>query len=177
MEIVTLFLIAIALSMDAFSIALFLGTTVINFNKKIILISFIGLFHFVFPLLGYFLSEKIVMIFKINSKLLVSGILIYLAYEMIKNSLKNDFKITNFNLFAILTLAFSVSLDSLSIGIGLKHLSSRIFLASTLFLTMSVIWTIVGLLIGAFAKKKIGLSSNLIGAIILIMIAIISLCK
>ena len=63
-EFLNILSIAIALSMDTFSLSLSLGTYNISY-KKIFQISFtVGLMHFLMPLFGDFLGEKIITFFK-----------------------------------------------------------------------------------------------------------------
>ncbi len=63
MSLITIFLIAISISMDAFSLSLLYGTKNIN-NKTIIMQSIlVGIFHFFMPLFGLFLGKRIITIF------------------------------------------------------------------------------------------------------------------
>ena len=64
MKIVTIFLIALSLSIDAFSLALIYGTQGISKRDKIILAIIVGMYHFIMPLIGLsigsFLTDKII---------------------------------------------------------------------------------------------------------------------
>ena len=53
------FLMAVSLSMDAFSLALVYGTLGMSKKYKIFLSIIVGMYHFVMPLLGMFLGEVI----------------------------------------------------------------------------------------------------------------------
>ena len=52
MKIITIILIAVSLSMDAFSLALIYGTQAISKKGKILLSIIVGLYHFIMPLIG-----------------------------------------------------------------------------------------------------------------------------
>ena len=59
-------LMAISLSMDAFSLALVYGTFGIDRKNKIILSLIVGCFHFVMPLFGMFIGDLILSLFKLT---------------------------------------------------------------------------------------------------------------
>ena len=76
-----------------------------------------------------------------------------------------------------LIFGLSVSIDSLSVGIGLKAITNNYYLSSTVFSLSSLTFTYLGLLLGNIIGKKIGSYSKTIGGIILIIIAIIIFIK
>ena len=120
MNIILILIIAISLSMDAFSLAIVYGT--LNLSKKIknFLSITVGIFHFVMPLLGSVLGLFIVHHIISNPDILVGIIFTILSIEMLLNikeldEEKKDFKsLANAFLFG-----FSVSIDSFSVGIAL----------------------------------------------------------
>ena len=57
--------IAIALSMDTFSLSLSLGTYNISYKKIFQIALTVGLMHFLMPLFGDFLGEKIITFFSL----------------------------------------------------------------------------------------------------------------
>ena len=73
----------------------------------------------------------------------------------------------------MLLFAFGVSIDSFSVGFGIKALTNNIFIASSIFAISSFIFTEGGLLMGSIAKKLIGIYANIFGSIILLIIGII----
>ena len=86
MKIITIFLIAVSLSMDAFSLALIYGTQGINKKDKIILSLIVGIYHFVMPLIGLSIGIYITNKLIINASILVGIILCLIAIEMIISS-------------------------------------------------------------------------------------------
>ena len=52
LKIITIFLIAVSLSMDAFSLALIYGTQGITKKDKVLLSLIVGIYHFIMPLIG-----------------------------------------------------------------------------------------------------------------------------
>ena len=105
-EFLNILSIAIALSMDTFSLSLSLGTYNISY-KKIFQIAFtVGLMHFLMPLFGDFLGEKIITFFSINSHIFLGCILLFLAFNLL-----NSHNIIGTGAKAqVLTIAISVPL-------------------------------------------------------------------
>ncbi len=104
MNIITIILIGIALSMDAFSLSLIYGTEGIIKKDRYILSLIVGIYHFIMPLIGLiigtFITSKIVM----NINILVGIILSIIALEMIISSFKEkkrEFSFKSFRLFII----------------------------------------------------------------------------
>lgn len=165
-------IIAISLSMDAFSLALAYG--MMNFNKKeIISLSFIvGLYHFFMPLLGNYCGKLVFSIIKVKPTLIVSVVFVLIGIEMIVESFKeeNKKKITGY--IEMLSFGLAVSIDSFSTGIGISTITNNILLAVLTFSIVSFLFTFLGLKLGKTISDKIGKVSSIIGAIILILIGI-----
>ncbi|MCI8588655.1 MAG: hypothetical protein HFG40_03280 [Bacilli bacterium] len=172
MSIGILFLIAVGLSMDAFSLALIYGT--LNMQKKYhnLMSLFVGIFHFFMPLLGYFIGKIIFSFLPIQPEIIAGIIFIALAIEMLL-SLKKDepLKLLE-NIYSICLFAFTVSIDSFSIGIGLGNLTKNMILASLIFSITSGVFTYCGVKLGDILVKKFGNIATLVGAIILLSLGI-----
>ena len=73
MNLFLLFIIAISLSMDAFSLSLAYGTLDINKKEIITLSIIVGIYHFFMPLIGFFLGSKILLVIPVNSNFIVQA--------------------------------------------------------------------------------------------------------
>ena len=173
LDILQLLILAIGLSMDAFSLSIVYGT--LNLSKKIknFLSITVGIFHFLMPLLGSILGLFIVHHIISNPDILVGIIFTVLSIEMLLNikeldEEKKDFK----NLLNAFLFAFSVSIDSFSVGIALGTHNENIILAGTIFAITSFIFTFMGLNIGKLLTSKFGKIANIIGSILLLLLAI-----
>lgn len=175
-EIISLFVIAIALSMDTFSLSLGIGTTNLSKRKCLLFSVLVGAFHFFMPLLGTFLGKKIVEIFMLKSDFLLGAILIYLAITMLIEIIHPDEKEKKMNIMNMLLLSLSVSIDSFSTGIGLTAITSNMLLAVVIFSCVSFCFTYLGLLIGKYANHLLGTYATIFGAILLIVIGLFHLC-
>lgn len=175
MELLLILIIAVSLSMDAFSLSLAYGT--LNLDKKIItkLSIIVGIFHFFMPLLGMFTGVFITNIFPISPSILVFIILTFIGIQMIIESFKKDEYKNIQNIYQLLIFGFAVSIDSFSVGIGLKSINDNFLLCSFIFSLSSFLFTYLGLILGKKINHIIGKTSTIIGGIALIIIGILYL--
>ncbi len=176
MEIITLIIIGLSLSIDAFSLSLAYG--LLNIPKKTIISTSItvGIFHFIMPILGMLLGNIITDTLNLDSKYILLTILILILIEMIK-SLKEENKEHELNIINILIFAFLVSFDSFTLGIGIKYITSNIFIASIIFMILSSLFTFLGFILGKYLTKKATYKIKLIGIILLLGVIMYFLCK
>lgn len=167
----TCLLISISLSMDAFSLALIYGTMGISSKNKITLSIIVGLFHFFMPLLGLFFGSIIMNYLIINVNLVVGIIFGIIGLEMLISKEKEEIKILN-NILGFLLFGLSVSIDSLTTGIGLSAISNNYIAVSTLFMIVSATFTYLGLILGNKLSNRFGTYASKLGGIIMIILAI-----
>lgn len=163
--------------MDAFSLALIYGTQGINKKDKIILSLIVGIYHFVMPLIGLSIGIYITNKLIINANVLVGIILCLIAIEMIISSFKDEEERFLLTLPGYLIFGLSVSVDSLTTGIGLPAITENYFLTATIFSITSLIFTYLGLNLGNTLNKKYGKVSTIIGGSILFSLGIIYIFK
>lgn len=175
MSFLVILLIAVSLSMDAFSLALVYGT--LNLDKKYILkLSLIvGIYHFFMPLIGMFLGSNLLAVLPIKSSLIVFIILCFIGIQMIFETFKEEKKMELKSILQLLTFGLAVSIDSFSVGIGLKTISNNFLICSIVFSLSSFIFTYMGLILGKKINQLIGKISTLLGGIVLILIGIVYL--
>ena len=172
----TILLIGISLSMDAFSLALVYGMIGMSNKKKIVLSLIVGIYHFIMPLIGLTLGIYIDSISFINLHIIASIILIYIGIDLIISNFKEEDTIS-VTKTGMLMFGLSVSIDSLTVGIGLKAITDSYILSSIVFSICSAVFTFLGLILGNIIGNKIGTYSKIVGGIILIIIAIIMFVK
>ena len=168
-------IIAISLSMDAFSLALAYGT--LNLNKSsIVKISLIvGFYHFFMPLLGMNFGSALLSYLKINPNLVVFLILLFIGIQMIYETFKEENLKSIMSILEMLLFGLAVSIDSFSVGIGLKVISNNIALSAITFSIFSFLFTYFGLKLGKKINNIVGKSSTILGGIVLIIIGIVYL--
>ena len=79
------------------------------------------------------------------------------------------------NFLELLAFGLAVSIDSFSVGIGLKAITSSYILSSLIFSLSSFTFTYLGLRIGGKAHELLGQFATLIGGLVLLVIGIIYL--
>lgn len=163
--------------MDAFSLALIYGTQGINKKDKIILSLIVGIYHLIMPLIGLSIGIYITNKLIINTNILVGVILCLIAIEMIISSFKDEEERFLLTLPGYLIFGLSVSVDSLTTGIGLPAITENYFLTATIFSITSLIFTYLGLNLGNILNKKYGKVSTIIGGSILFSLGIIYIFK
>ena len=168
----TILLIGISLSMDAFSLALVYGMQGMSKKQKIFLSIIVGIYHFIMPLIGLTFGTILSNINLISIDIIATLILIYIGIDLIISNFKKEDKL-EINKLGFLIFGLSVSIDSLTIGIGLKAITNNYLLSSTIFSITSLTFTYLGLILGNIISNKIGSYSKVIGGIVLIIIAII----
>ncbi|MTH54028.1 hypothetical protein GKZ89_11475 [Bacillus mangrovi] len=172
-EILTLFMMALALGMDAFSVGLGMGMISLRLRQILFIGLVIGLFHIAMPLagmgLGRMLSDKLGAVAGYAG----GGLLILLGIQMVVASFKKDEAplITPAG-FGLLLFALSVSLDSFSVGLTLGIYGARTMLAILMFGFVSMVLTWLGLIIGKRVQGWLGSYSEILGGAILLVFGI-----
>lgn len=161
----TTLLIAISLSMDAFSLSLVYGTLNIDKKNKIILSFIVGIYHFLMPLLGLSIGSFV-------AKYLVSIIFITIGLELILSNTKEKEVVPLENIISFLIFGLSVSIDSFTTGIGLNIINNNYLTVSTTFCLTSCLFTYFGLNIGDKLSQKYGKISTICGGIVLIILGL-----
>ena len=167
-NLLTTILIGIGLSMDAFSLSFSYGTLNINKKDRVILASLVGLFHFFMPLLGLFIGNIILKYIIIDLDILLAIIVSLIGIEIIISSIKKEDNTMLLSLLSFILFAFSVSIDSFSVGIGLKGINNNCLQVSIIFSLCSFIFTYIGLILGTKLSDLVGRYAKTIGGIILI---------
>lgn len=163
--------------MDAFSLSLLYGTEGISKKSKTLLPIIVGVYHFIMPLIGLsigsFITSKIIF----NTNILVGFILFLISIEMIVSSFKEKEEKFLLSIPGYLLFGLSVSIDSLTTGIGLPVITNNYILSALIFSITSFIFTLLGLNLGNILNQKYGKISTIVGGTILLIIAIIYIFK
>ena len=175
MPIITVIIIAISLSLDAFSLSLAYGTLNLEKRKINLLSLIVGIYHFIMPLIGMIVGKQIIKLIKINPDTIVFVVLTFIGLQMIVETLKESEKINILKFGEMLLFGLAVSIDSFSVGLGLKTIYENVFISSIIFSLISFVFTYIGLHLGKRINMLVGKISTLIGGITLIIIGIMFL--
>lgn len=175
MSIGVILMIAISLSMDAFSLSLAYGTLNLTWKDIRSLSITVALYHFIMPMLGIFLGSFILKLLPMDSSYIVFVVLFFIGSQMIIESFKEQEPVKKMTKIEILLFGLAVSIDSLSVGIGLKSMTEHYLLSAFFFSFFSFLFTLLGLRLGKKVHQKIGKISTTIGGIVLIVLGFIYL--
>lgn len=179
MTLVELFITAVALSMDAFAVAMCKGLSVHKAEKKHLLITglYFGGFQGLMPLIGYLAGYNFRGFVESFDHWIAFVLLSFIGFNMIKESLEtaSDEVDDSFNFKAMFPLAVATSIDALAVGVSYSFLPGMetkiipaiIFIGVTTF-TLSAIGVRIGNHFGVKYKAK----AEFIGGIILIVMGI-----
>ena len=167
------FIMAVSLSMDAFSLALAYGTLGMSNKDNAFLALIVGLFHLIMPLIGMFIGEVAISLFKFEADIVVALILSFIGIQMVVSSFKNDevikpLKFSDFFLFAL-----AVSIDSLTLGITLPNMGLNVIISPLVFAFVSCLFTFVGLIIGNKVENLLRKIATIIGGVALVLIGLV----
>lgn len=170
MSLLVIFLIAISLSMDAFSLALSIGVASFPIKKCFLLSLVVGIFHFFMPIYGSLIGNTFIDRLNINTNFLSGVIFVYIAVQMFREYLSDEEICFNLKFLNILIFAFGVSLDSFAVGFTMDIK----IIAPVIFSLFSFFFTFLGLLIGKFMNKIMGSVAILLGVTIMTVLSIIN---
>lgn len=165
-------LVGVSLSMDAFSLALLYGTQELSKKDEILLSIIVGMFHFFMPLIGLSLGNLLYSYFVFNFNLVVGIIFSIIGIEMVVSAIKGEDVNILLSIWGFLLFGLSVSIDSLTTGIGLKAICDDYLEVSTIFMMCSGIFTYVGLKFGNKLSDSFGKVATIGGGIVLIILAV-----
>ena len=172
MNLFIILVIAISLSMDAFSLSLAYGTLDIDKKNMYTLSIIVAIYHFFMPLIGYFIGSNFIKFLPVASNFVVFIILTLIGLEMIIDTIRKAEELKVMKIYSMIIFGLTVSIDSFSVGLGLDTISKNILLSSLIFSITSFVFTITGLFIGKKINQIFGRISTLIGGCVLILIAI-----
>lgn len=174
MDFISILLIAVALSMDSFSVSLTKGFTQKNLKKTQMLCYALcfASFHFLFPIMGYFAGKTISEFVTSLSPWIAFILLFIVGFNMIRESLENEEEdvVDNFSFKELTVLTLATSIDAFAIGVSFALLHAYIFeLAFITGLTVFIL-SISGILIGRKLGDYCGDKFLILGGVVLILI-------
>lgn len=179
MKIISILLTALALSLDSMSIAISYGLyTKNNLKKELLKISLtFGFFQFIMPFIGFFIGNLFLNKISIYFNYISFAIFLFLGISMLKEGLSKDenskYFSTSLNIRQLFFLGIASSLDALLVGFTFSLLPNfKVLLYSLLIGFITIFLSILGFYLGNKFGNIFGKKSNLIAAIILIIVSI-----
>lgn len=173
MNLFSLFLIAVGLSMDAFAVSICKGLAMkkITIKKALIVGLWFGGFQGLMPAIGYLLGTQFEKYITNIDHWIAFVLLFIIGGNMIKEALSKEEEEANDSLAfkEMLLLALATSIDALAVGVTFAFLKVQIIPAvsfiGVITFTLSAIGVKIGNIFGSRYKSK----AELTGGIILIL--------
>lgn len=171
----TLFLLAAALGMDAFSLCVGIGMRGIRLLHAAKISAAIAACHVVMPLAGMFMGKYVSALLGGVAVMFGGALLILLGGHMIYSSFRGGDKpsFDTGSWMGLIAFAVSVSVDSLSVGVSLGVFAAELVPAVLLFGFMGGLMSVAGLLVGRRVGLLVGDSGEAIGGAILLAFGIL----
>ncbi len=180
MGYVTVILMAIALSMDAFAVAICKGLAMkkLTFGKAATVGAWFGVFQAIMPLIGYFLFAVLRKLVKIDvfCPWIALVLLVLIGANMIRESFEkcDECHDDSLKFGNMLMLAIATSIDALATGVSMaaEGLQMSVFIAVLIIGVMTFTLSMVGVKIGNIFGSKYEKKAEFVGGCILILIGI-----
>ena len=177
MSFISILVIAIGLSMDAFSVAVSIGAVgrKVSFAPVLRLSASFGLFQFFMPLVGWLGGMTVADYIAGFDHWIAFVLLLYVGGKMIHESFQREEKVHPNDPtkgLTLLMLSVATSIDALAVGLSLAFLKMPILYPSIIIGIVTFIMTALGMLFGEKLGKIFGKRVEVIGGIILIGIGI-----
>ena len=195
MSILELWLLAVALAMDCFTVSIVFGVLLRKIEwRTILVVAFLfGLFQAMMPLAGWLATNSFSSLIEDYDHWIAFGLLAFLGGRMIKESFSDDeeegeaeAEATHINprkLKTQLVFAVATSIDALAVGISftclgfntISSLSLPLLIIGFVSLAFSIVGSLLGIRFGKGVEKR--LKPELLGGIDLIIIGVRVLCE
>ena len=181
MDFLTLILIAVGLSMDAFSAAICKGLVMpkATIGKCSIVGLWFGGFQALMPVIGYFVGTSFSHTIESVDHWVAFALLALIGANMIKESFEkgeeececcgNSNPISAKKLFP---MAVATSIDALAVGVGFAFMNVEIWSAATTIGITTFAFSFVGVKIGGVFGARYKSKAELAGGVILILIGL-----
>jgi putative Mn2+ efflux pump MntP len=177
-------LTAVALSMDAFAVAVCKGLAMkkITFIKALIVGLWFGIFQGLMPLIGYFLGSAFEQFVKPAAPFIAFILLGFIGVNMIREACSHECECCgdeddSLSFGKMLTMAIATSIDALAVGItfaleGFTGGGLNIFTAVLLIGIVTCVLSMGGVKIGNIFGSKYEKKAEFVGGVVLIGIGL-----
>ncbi len=177
MDWFSLLAIAVALAMDAFTVAVVTGLTVEHLTKKQVLrmASSFGLFQAAMPVIGWAAGHAAYDYIAAFDHWIAFGLLAFVGGRMIlgaSNAEEESYPSDPTSGWELLTLSVATSIDALAVGLSLAMVGSTILVPALVIGIVAAALTVVGMVLGRRIGSLWGKRLEIVGGLILIAIGI-----
>lgn len=184
MDLISLVLIALGLSMDSFAVSISSGLVLpgIRFNKALIIAFSLAFFQGLMPFIGWFMGLSLQEYLKPVDHWIAFILLALLGIKMIYESRKHEEDRAEFNPLnpaVLITMSVATSIDALIVGMSLSFISMpetllwiAILVPVLIIGGVTFIMSMLGILFGKKIGNHFGKKMEMFGGIVLIIIGL-----
>lgn len=177
MSFLELLLMAIGLSMDAFSVSVCKGLTTKRFSWRMALTCglWFGFFQAMMPVVGYFLGSQFARYIEAIDHWIAFGLLFLIGANMIREAFwgqKDHEHNGALDVKTMFLLAVATSIDALAVGVSFACIQVELWSSLALIGVIAFVFSVLGVRIGNVFGAKFEKSAEMTGGIILIIIGL-----
>ena len=177
MSFVELLLIAIGLSMDAFSVSICKGLTTKKFSWRMALVCglWFGFFQALMPIIGYYLGAQFQEMIEAYDHWIAFGLLFLIGANMIREAVwgkEEDENNAALDVKTMFLLAIATSIDALAVGVSFACIRVKLWSSVIVIGLTTFAFSVLGVKIGNVFGSKYEKSAGIIGGIMLILIGL-----
>ena len=173
MSLLSLFIIAIGLAMDAFAVSICKGLAMqkVSFKKAGIVGLWFGGFQALMPFVGYLLGSQFEQYITAFDHWIAFALLLLVGGSMIREALSKQEECANASLDikSMLLLAVATSIDALAVGVTFAFLQVEIIPAIAFIGVITFVLSTLGVKVGNVFGVKYKSKAELAGGVILIL--------
>ncbi len=176
MDLLTIILIALALAVDAFAVALASGVSLcqVSGRQTFRLAFHFGLFQAMMNIIGWAAGLTVRTVLESMDHWLAFGLLALVAAKMIKDAIagrdEEAQKVDPTKGYTLIMLSVATSIDSLAVGLSFSMLNVSIWMPAVIIGLVATLLTVIGLKLGCLlgAASKIGVRAEIAGGLVLL---------
>jgi len=180
MDVVSIILIGIGLAMDCLAVSTTKGLQMGQWcNRALWMALLFGLFQGGMPLIGYYTGLLFAQFFSQFAPWIALVLLAFIGGKMIVESCHRDESCpmanphaTDWRWRTLLVLAIATSIDALATGVIFIPCPDSLWIGVSIIALCSLLFSLIGYLIGVYVGCKFRLNVELIGGIILVLIGL-----
>jgi manganese efflux pump family protein len=175
MDLAEVLLIAFALAMDAFAVALSTGAYLVRVNVRqtFRLVFHFGLFQFFMPILGWVAGAQLLRFMSAFDHWIAFALLAFIGGRMVSSAFQtraDEIRGDVTRGMSLVALSVATSIDALAVGLSLAVIDTPIVFPSLIIGLIAAFMTFLGLRLGERFSAAFGKKMELAGGIILICI-------
>lgn len=178
MSLWEIFLLAVGVSMDAFSVSIGKGLSVkkVSFREVLSVCLWFGGFQMLMPAAGYLLGTRFSALVDKVDHWIAFSLLLLIGANMIREAFGADDDHAenrdSFSFRTMLTLAVATSIDALALGVSFALIEAPVGLAIGIIGLTTAVFSAVGLLIGKWVGCRFHKGAEIFGGAVLILIGL-----